>query len=119
MKFATALTLFTASSAMKLKHEFNEYDSIEVVLDTKLSALSPIQHTCTKIELERAIREHELAPKAAQDLRDSFAKYVAGGRTIGAMVKDLLHPHAVEEGMTEQEEEEELDERIDSIWHCY
>ena len=121
MKFATALTLFTASSAMKLKlsKEFDAHAPIEDVLATKLSELSTAQHACTKTELEAAIARHTLAPKAAQQLREDFAKYIAQDRTVRAVVEELLHPLGEEGGMTEQSERAELEAMIDSVWNCY
>ena len=117
MKFATALTLFTTSSAMKLKLS----DSIELedFLRSNFSELNAALHACTKTELEDAIERYKMAPKDAQQLRDEFARYNEKDRTIGAFVFKLLNPTGEAEGMNDQSEIEELEDMIFSIWDCY
>ena len=120
MKFATALTLFAASSAIKLElsKDFTGGESTEEVLATQTSELRPIQRYCALKALADTVGEYELAPEATQKLGDDLAQYIAADKSLAAIVKDLLLPLAEEGGMTEQEEKEALETMIASAWDC-
>ena len=120
MKFATALTLFAASSAIKLElsKDFTGDESTEEVLATKARELHPLQRYCALKALADTVEEYGLAPEAAQELRDDLAQYLVRDESLAAIVEDLLLPLAVEGGMTEQEEERALEAMIASARDC-
>ena len=111
MKFATALTLFAASSAIKLElsKDFTGGESTEEVLATQTSELHPIQRYCALKALAGAVEEYGLAPEAARKLGDDLVQYIAADKSLAAIVEELLLPLAVAGGMTVQEEEEALE----------
>ena len=124
MKFATALSLFAVSSAIRI--ETNELDGkVQSALELKPAEFDEQALKCIGEEVKRLEAEIEAAEgwseEEAAAWEQGITEDIAAGfdGTIGALVAKDLEPLASGDlGMTEEEEEAALTESFNRVMAC-
>ena len=123
MKFATALSLFAVSSAIRIQTmELDPETGAALALHP--SDLDEHAKQCIGAELARIEAEIEEAEGMTEAEAATFEQGVLGDvaagmdETIGALVLKDLEPHASALGLSKEEEEAALQESFDRVMAC-